>query len=126
MADFDKDSLMNILNSLISNNKGSDTNASSFENVQNVQNVQNMQDIQENGNTDFSSFSADPELLNTAEIMTKMTGLIDRMNRCKNNREFVLLSALRPYMRTARRGRIDACLKVLQVINVFNDMKKES
>ncbi len=108
MADFDKDGLMNILNSIIGENKTSDTN-----------NV-------ENENKDFSSYSANPELLNTAEIMTKMTSVIDRMNRCKNNREFVLLSALRPYMRTARRGRIDACLKVLQVINVFNDMNKES
>ena len=108
MADFDKDGLMNILNSIISDNQTSNSNQ------------------KENENTDYSSYSSNSELLNTAEIMTKMTGLIDRMNRCKNNKEFVLLSALKPYMRSARRGRIDSCLKVLQIINVFNDMKKES
>lgn len=108
MADFDKDGLMNILNSLMSDNKTSDTKQS------------------EEGSMDYSSYSSNSEFLNTAEIMTKMTGLIDRMNRCKNNKEFVLLSALKPYMRAARRGHIDSCLKVLQIINVFNDMKKES
>ena len=108
MADFDKDGLMNILNSLMSDNKTSGTNQS------------------EDGSTDYSSNSLNSELLNTAEIMTKMTGLIDKMNRCKSNKEFVLLSALKPYMRAARRGHIDSCLKVLQIINVFNDMKKES
>lgn len=108
MADFDKDGLMNILNSLMSDNKTSGTNQN------------------EDDSTDYSSNYLNSELLNTAEIMTKMTGLIDKMNRCKNNKEFVLLSALKPYMRAARRGHIDSCLKVLQIVNVFNDMKKES
>ena len=74
----------------------------------------------------FTSFNNSVDFADTKELMSKMTGVIDKLNRTKNNREFILLSAVRPYMRSSRRGTIDTCLKLLQVVNVVNEMKKES
>ncbi len=103
MADFDKDGLMNILNSIISD--GNKNEGDSFEEKQ----------------SEPQSYNSD--LLDTAQIMSKVTDVMDRLNRSKNNREFVLLSALRPYMRTDRRGKIDSLLKGLQIIEVLKNSR---
>ncbi len=112
MADFDKEGLLNMLGSIIGDNSSSGSDSDSDEN--------------KNINFNSSQLENNSELLDTAELMSKMTNMVDRLNRSKNNREFVLLSALKPYMRSSRRGKIDTCLKLLQVMNVFGEMKKES
>lgn len=115
MADFDKESIMNMINSLIGE---TNTKKDGFSDTKDVN-----ESISDNIN---SSFPDNSDFYNTAEIMSRMTGIIDKLNRTKNNREFMLLSAVRPYMRSSRRGKIDTCMKLLQVVNVVNEMKKES
>ena len=107
MADIDKDSLMNMLGGLIGDDKKGAVESlmGSFASSQN-----------QNDNSDF---------INTAELMTKMTRVMEKLNHTKDNREFQLLSAIRPYIRDQRRGRLDSCLKMIQVVNAMNELKKE-
>lgn len=107
MADIDKDSLMNMLGGLIGDDK---------------------KDAVESLMGSFNTQRNEPdnsEFINTAELMTKMTRIMDKLNHTKDNREFQLLSAIRPYIRDQRKGRLDSCLKMLQVVNVMNELKKE-
>ena len=121
MADFDKESIMNMINSLIGEANAKKEGFSDTNNDNGSVSDNNIPFF--SGNSDNS---ANSDFYNTAEIMSRMTGIIDKLNRTKNNREFMLLSAVRPYMRSSRRGKIDTCMKLLQVVNVVNEMKKES
>ena len=111
MADIDKDNLMNMLGSIIGDDKKDSVSSllgslgASSESI--------------SGSTDNS------QILNSAEVMAKMTRVMEKLNHTKDNREFALLSAIRPYVRENRKTKLDTCLKMLQVVNVMNEMKKE-
>jgi len=107
MADIDKEGLMNMLGGLIGDEKKGA-----------VESLMNSFDSPK-------SESDGSEFINTAELMTKMTRVMDKLNHTRDNREFQLLSAIRPYVRDQRRGRVDTCLKMLQVVSVMNELKKE-
>ena len=107
MADIDKDSLMNMLGGLIGDDK-----KGAMESLMGSFGSQNS----ETNNSEF---------INTAELMAKMTRVMDKLNHTKDNREFQLLSAIRPYIRDQRKGRLDTCLKMIQVVNAMNELKKE-
>ena len=110
MADIDKEGLMNMLGGLLGEDK-----KGAVESIMNS--VGN--DSQGSGSPNNA------DAINTAELMTKMTRIMDKLNRTKDNREFALLSAIRPYVRDQRKNKVDTCLKMLQVVNVMNEIKKE-
>lgn len=113
MADIDKDSLINMIGGII----GEDKKGA-------VESIVNSID---SGKAPKASpvASDNTQIINTAEIMTKMARVMDKLNHTQNNREFALLSAIRPYVRDTRKSKVDTCLKMLQVVNVMNEMKKE-
>ena len=115
MADLDKDSIINMIGSILGENK-----SSSQDNIS--QSDANMS--QKNMfSGSFSDNNSSSDLLDTAMLMSKMTDVVGKLNQSKNNREFALLSAVKPYMRDDRKGKIDTCLKILQVVNVINTIK---
>lgn len=114
MADFDKESLMNMLGGLV----GEDKKGA-------VESLINSIDGNKSGNAPPLSSTDFGAEINTAELMAKMTGVMDKLKHSRNNREVVLLSAIRPYLRDERKSKADACLKLLQVVSVMNEIKKE-
>lgn len=112
MADIDKEGLINMLGSLVGEDK-----KSTVESL--VNSIDSQASDSHNDTSDNSQF------INTAEVMSKMTRVMEKLNRTKDNREFALLSAIRPYVRDERKSRVDTCLKMLQVVNVVNEIKKE-
>ena len=109
MADIDKEGLMNMLGSLIGDDKK--------ESVDSL--------LSSIGTQSTGGASDNPQIINTAEMMSKMTKIMEKLGNTRDNREFALLSAMRPYMRNDRRSKVDTCLKMLQVVNVMKEMKKE-
>lgn len=115
MADLDKDSIINMIGSILGENK-----SSSQDNIsQSDANVSQKNMF----SGSFSDNNSSSDLLDTAMLMSKMTDVVGKLNQSKNNREFALLSAVKPYMRDDRKGKIDTCLKILQVVNVINTIK---
>lgn len=116
MADLDKDSLINMLGSILGENKAQSN--SSEAKTQNI-NTDALKNVfsQSTDKNDTSN------LLDTTALMSKMTEIVGKLNQTKNNREFALLSAIKPYMREERKPKIDTCLRILQVVNVLNTMK---
>lgn len=114
MADLDKDSIINMIDSILGENKGTAQTPP-------TQNI--------NSDAVKNLFSSAPtkndtsDLLDTTALMAKMTEIVGKLNQTKNNREFALLSAVKPYMREERKPKIDTCLRILQVVNVLNTMK---
>ena len=111
MADLDKDSIINMIGSILGENK-----SSSQDNI-------SQSDANVSQKNMFSDNDSSSDLLDTAMLMSKMTDVVGKLNQSKNNREFALLSAVKPYMRDDRKGKIDTCLKILQVVNVINTIK---
>ena len=111
MADIDKEGIVNMLGNILGEDKK--------DAVDSLLNSLGTSSNDGDGDTDNS------QLLNTAEVMTKMTRVMDKLNHTKNNKEFALLSAIRPYMRETRRSKVDTCMKMLQVVSVINEIKKE-
>lgn len=109
MADIDKDGLLNMLGGILGDEKKGNVDAL----------------LSSLGSSSSSESGVNnSELINTAEVMTKITRVMDKINHTKDNREFALLSAIRPYMRDNRRNKVDTCMKMLQILNVMNEMKK--
>lgn len=119
MADFDKDNIMNMLGSILQDEKSPLKNIinSSVGNTNTTDNEKNQFSFPQN------TKSENPDLLDTATLMAKMTDIVGKLNQTKNNREFALLSAVKPYMREERKPKIDTCLRILQVVNVLSTMK---
>ena len=109
MADIDKESLMNMLGGLIGDDKK--------ETVDSLLNSL--------GSQSSDSKADNSQAINTVEMMSKMTRVMEKLNSTRDNREFALLSAIRPYMRDDRRSKVDTCMKMIQVVNVMNEIKKE-
>lgn len=109
VADINKDEIMNMLGSILGEDKKDSVGA-----------LLNSIDTQKS-----NSKSDDAQTLNTAEIMSKMARVMDKLQHTGNKHEFALLSAIRPYMRDSRKTKVDTCLKMLQVVSVVNEMKKE-
>lgn len=114
MADFDKESLMNMLGGLVGEDKKGT--------VESLLNSIGDKKSKSSPTLPPTDFGAE---INTAELMAKMTGVMDKLKHSRNNREVVLLSAIRPYLRDERKSKADACLKLLQVVSVMNEIKKE-
>ena len=114
MADLDKDSIINMIGSILGDNKNSSQTASSPTDAS-----ESLKDVVSNSSSNENS----ADLLDTAMLMSKMGDIVGKLNQSKNNREFALLSAIKPYMRYGRKGKIDACLKIIQVVNVINTIK---
>lgn len=115
MADLDKDSIINMIGSILGENK-----SSSQDNISQSDANVSQKNMFSGSLSDNNSSS---DLLDTAMLMSKMTDVVGKLNQSKNNREFALLSAVKPYMRDDRKGKIDTCLKILQVVNVINTIK---
>lgn len=113
MADIDKEGLMNMLGSILGEDKKST-----------VDSLVNSFDSQNSSSSGDGAVNAS-ELIDTAEMMTKISRVMEKLNHTKNNREFALLSAIRPYVRDTRKGTVDTCLRMLQMVNVVNEIKKE-
>lgn len=70
------------------------------------------------------SQSGNDDLIDTAQMMQQVSGLMNRFREAKNTKEVHLLSALKPYLRASRQPKVDSCLKILQAYEVFHTMKK--
>lgn len=110
MAEIDKESIANMLGSILGEDKKNTVN-SLLDSL--------------GGSETQNSPQNNSELLDSAEIMAKMTKVLGKLNNTKNNRDFALLYAIRPFMRAGRQGKIDTCLKMLQAVTVINEIKKE-
>lgn len=115
MADFDKDSLINMIGSILGDGKTAPNGGSEPAPI-NTEALKNTL----SGVTAKNDTS---DLLDTAALMAKVSDIVGKLNQTKNNREFALLSAVKPYMREERKPKIDTCLRILQVVNVLNTMK---
>lgn len=54
--------------------------------------------------------------------MTKMTSILSGLGS-GNNKNIVLLNAIRPYMRKERSDKIGSAIKAIQVINILSNLK---
>ena len=108
MADINKEEIMNMLGNILGDDKKGAVDS-----------------LLTSMNTQKTVSDDNAQILNTAEIMTKMTRVMEKMKNSGNKPEFALLSAIRPYMRDSRKTKVDTCLKMLQVVNVVNEMKNE-
>ena len=115
MADFDKDSIMNLLGGLLGEDK-----KESISNI--VDSVSNAMPSETVNNLNSEKKSND-SLLDTAAIMSQMTNIMSKVNNAKNGREYNLLTAIRPYMRETRQPKIDSCMKILQAVSIIGEFR---
>ena len=66
------------------------------------------------------------DFINTAEMMSRFTDIIGRFRQANHTKEAALLSALRPYLRASRQPKVDTMLRALQAYRVFSEMKKSN
>ena len=123
MAEFDKNLVMGLLQSLLG--EGEQKNLSAENSIPD--------------SSQSSASSAQPvslpvspsekdvdDLMNTAEIMSRFTDIMGRFRQANNTKEAALLSALRPYLRASRQPKVDTMLRALQAYRVFSEMKKSN
>ena len=113
MADFDKDSIVNLLSGLLGEDK-KDSVASVIESVSAAM------PTGEQGN---STVKNNDSLFDTTAVMSQVGNIMGKINSAKNGREYNLLTAIRPYMRQERQPRIDSCMKILQVVSIIGEFK---
>ena len=111
MADFDKDSVMNLLGGLL----GEDKKDSISEVIDSVAGG-----MPKTGG-DINSPKSNDSLFDTAAVMSQVTSLMSKVNNARNGREYNLLTAIRPYMREARQPKIDSCMKIIQAISIIGE-----
>ena len=112
MADFDKDSIMNLLSGIL----GEDKKESISDVIDTVSNSMPKE------NTGAAPKSND-SLFDTAAVMSQMTNIMSKVNSAKNGREYNLLTAIRPYMRETRQPKLDSCMKMLQVVSIIGEFR---
>jgi hypothetical protein len=109
MAEIDKNSIMDIISGLVSDDKKED--------------VSNILSSLTGGSE--KEKNEDPVLFDTAQVMGQITNIMGKVGNAKNHRGYALLSALRPYIREERKTKLDSCMKILQAVTIINEFKKE-
>ena len=106
MAEIDTNSIMDMINSLVSGDKK--------EELSSVINSLT-------GGGEKESSSSDPTLFDTTQMMGQLTNIMSKVNNAKNSNSYTLFTALRPYIREERKTKLDSCLKILQAVNILNE-----
>lgn len=113
MAEFDKNTLMTMLQNLLGEEG---KNASSKESEQSFAPADSFPVSATSNQTD--------DLVNTAAIMSQFTDMMGKFRQAGNTNEAALLSALKPYLRASRQPKVDTMLRALQAFHMFSGMKK--
>lgn len=58
------------------------------------------------------------------EMLLKFQKLLSLMNKNKDSKDEVLLRALKPYMRESRKDKIDQYIKLLHILNLFENFQE--
>ena len=123
MAEFDKNLVMGMLQSLLGEGEQKNLSAENPISDSSQSSASSAQPV----SLPVSPSEKDvDDLMNTAEIMSRFTDIMGRFRQANNTREAALLSALRPYLRASRQPKVDTMLRALQAYRVFSEMKKSN
>ncbi len=123
MAEFDKNLVMGMLQSLLGEGEQKNLSAENPISDSSQSSVSSAQPV----SLPVSPSEKDvDDLMNTAEIMSRFTDIMGRFRQANNTKEAALLSALRPYLRASRQPKVDTMLRALQAYRVFSEMKKSN
>ncbi|MBP3447546.1 MAG: hypothetical protein J6K51_00815 [Clostridia bacterium] len=116
MAEMDKNSILGLLQGVLGEEKAKEAGPL----------IQSFLSNQEEKTSvgQVSSAGHNNEFADTAAMMQQISGIMSRFQEARNTKEAVLLSALKPYLRSQRQPKVDSCLKILQAYEVLNTMRK--
>ena len=83
-----------------------------------LENFQSSSSDENTTNSQVDSNQIDPEML------LKFQKLLSLLNKNKDSKDEVLLKALKPYMRDYRKNKIDQYIKLLHILNLFENFQE--
>lgn len=83
-----------------------------------LENFQSSSSDESTSNSQINFDQIDPEML------LKLQKLLSLLNKNKDSKDEVLLKALKPYMRDSRKDKIDQYIKLLHILNLFENFQE--